>query len=185
MSQSLVSPSCTIREVDEPSWYALYTCARHEKQVALQLAGRNVEHFLPLYSSTRSWKDRRVQLQMPLFPGYVFVRIPIRQRLSALQVLGAVSFVTANGHPVTVADEEIAEIWRAVNSTAKVEPYPYLKVGQRVRVCSGPLVGLEGILTRKKSFLRVVISLELIQRAIAVEVDAAEIEPIAALRRAA
>ncbi len=117
-------------------WYAAYTCANHEKRVAEELTVREMQHFLPLYRSARRWRDRRVELELPLFPGYVFVRLALRD--------------------------------------------PFLNVGRRVRITGGPFAGLEGILKRKKSGLRVVVSLELIQRSVAVDVDAADVRPAAA-----
>src|SRR5437879_4480246 len=91
----------------EPHWYATYTCAQHEKRVAAELGMREVEHFLPLYSSVRRWKDRRVQLELPLFPGYVFVRLALRDRLRVLQIPSVVRLVGFSGHPTPLPDSEI------------------------------------------------------------------------------
>jgi len=162
----------------QPHWYAAYTCAKHEKRVAAELGTREVEHFLPLYSSVRRWKDRRVQLEFPLFPGYVFVRLALRDRLRVLQIPSVVRLVGFNGLPAALPDTEMELLWSGLSERLRAEPHPFLTVGRRVRIKSGPFAGLEGILKRKKSNLRVVISLELIQRSVAVDVDAADVLPL-------
>jgi transcription antitermination factor NusG len=162
----------------EPRWYAAYTSANHEKRVALQLVERSVEHFLPLYESVRRWKDRRMKLQMPLFPGYVFVRLALRDRLRVLQVPGVARLVGFNGLPCALPDSEIEAMQTCLDRKAYLEPHPYVQVGRRVRVKCGPLAGLEGIVVRKKNRVRFVISLDLIQRSVAVEVEAADVEGI-------
>src|SRR5271169_2499722 len=123
----------------QPLWYAAYTRANHERRVADQLAERGVEHFLPQYESMRKWKDRKVRLQMPLFPGYVFVHLPLQNRLNVLQVPGVACLVGFAGRPAAVPEEEFARIRGILSKGFRAEPYPYLKAGRRVRVCSGPL----------------------------------------------
>ena len=170
-----------LRMADRPSgkaWYAAYTCANHEKRVAEQLAGRLVEHFLPLYSSVRLWKDRRVQLQLPLLPGYVFVRIALPDRLQVLEVPSVTRLVGFGGHPAALPETEIAALRAGLESGISAVPHPYLTVGRRVRVIAGPLAGWEGVLVRKKSALRFVISIDLIQRSVAVDCEAANIVPL-------
>jgi transcription antitermination factor NusG len=159
-------------------WYAAYTLANHEKRVMQQFTERSVEHFLPLYESVRSWKDRRVRLQLPLFPGYVFVRLALRDRLRVLQVPSVVRLVGFNGYPAALPDREIEALRTSVAMQLRAEPHPYLTVGRRVRIKSGPLTGVEGILIRKKNAFRVVLSLDFILRSAAVEVDASDIERI-------
>ena len=161
----------------EPRWYAIYTCANRERRVACEMEARGVENFLPVYHSQRRWKDRRVNLELPLFPGYVFARLALREKLRVLQIAGVAHMVSFSGQPAALPDEQINTLRDALNRQARVEPHPFLQVGRRVRITSGPFAGLEGILTRRKSQLRVVVSLELIQRSIAAEVDAADIEP--------
>jgi len=156
---------------EAPGWYALYTCSRHEKRVASQLAERTLEFFLPLYKSLRRWKDRSRVVQMPLFPGYVFVRIPLTERLRLLSIGGAVGLVGSGGAPQAVPDQEIQKIRQLLLADLQTEPYPYLSVGSPVRVIRGPLEGAEGYVLRCKKKCRVVISLHLIQRSIAVELD--------------
>ena len=162
----------------ESYWYAVYTKANHEKQVAQQLQQRSIEHFLPLYESVRRWKDRRVRLQMPLFPGYVFTRLVLRDRLRVLQIPSVVRFVSFNSLPTALPDEEMEILRSGLSQHLRAEPHPFLMLGRRVRIKSGPLQGLEGILLRRKSNLRVVISVGLIHRSIAVDVDSIDLEEI-------
>lgn len=167
----------------ELRWYAAYTSANHEKRVAEQLRMRLIEHFLPLYESMRIWKDRRMMLRVPLFPGYVFVRMALHNRLQVLQVPGVARLVGFSGMPCALPEEEIRVIQSCLSRGCLVEPHPYVQVGRRVRVKSGPLEGLEGVIIRKKNRVRFVLSLDLINRSAAVEVDAASLEPGKACRR--
>src|SRR5712692_2752675 len=160
----------------QASWYAAYTCPRHEKSVAEQLTGRGVEFYLPLYETVSRWKDRRVRLSLPLFPGYVFVRIPLCERLRVLGVPSVVRLVGFNGRPAPLPEEEIESLRNGL-STLRAEPHPFLKAGRRVRIVQGPLQGLEGVLLRRKGRYRLVISLDLIQRSICVDVDADSLQP--------
>jgi transcription antitermination factor NusG len=161
----------------ETNWYALYTCARHEKTVARQIEQRHISCFLPVYRSVRRWKDRRKELELALFPGYVFVRIALQDRLRVLQMASAVRFVSFNGHPVPLPMADVEALMNGLSRGVHAEPHPYLTAGRRVRVRFGPLTGAEGILLRRKDKFRVVLSLDLIMRAVAVEVDEADIEP--------
>jgi transcription antitermination factor NusG len=163
----------------QPRWYAAYTRANHERRVADQLAQRSVQNFLPQYETVRKWKDRKVRLRMPLFPGYVFVHLALQNRLQVLQVPGVAWLVSFGGRPVAVPEEEFARIRGILEKGFGAEPHPYLKSGRRVRVRSGPFEGMEGIIVRRKNSSRLVISLELIQRAMAVEVSGFELEPVA------
>jgi len=158
-------------------WYATHVCSRHEKQVLSQLEERNIACFLPVYRSLRRWKDRRKELELVLFPGYVFVHIDLKDRLRILQLPSVVRFVSFNRQPAPLPDEEIEILSKGLASGIRAEPHPYLKVGQRVHVRSGPLAGADGILTRRKDKFRVVLSIDLIMRSVAVEVDEADIEP--------
>lgn len=161
----------------EPRWFAAYVCTRHEKSVAAELGARSVEHFLPLFSSVRRWKDRRVTLELPLFPGYVFVRLALRERLRVLQIPSVVRLVGFNGLPTALPDEDIEILRAGLGQSWRVQPHPFLQIGRRVRIVAGPFAGLEGVLQRKKSELRVVVSVELIQRSVAVEVETTDIAP--------
>ena len=162
----------------EERWYAAQTCANHEKRVQEQLRQRAVDAYLPVYASIRRWKDRRVTLELPLFPGYVFVRLALRDRLPVLQTPSVVRLVGFGGQPVALPDQEIEALRQGLAKELRVEPHPYLKIGQRVRVRTGPLQGLEGLLVRKKNISRFVISLDLIMRSVAVEIDIAELESV-------
>jgi transcription antitermination factor NusG len=160
------------------SWYALYTCPRHEKCVAQQIEQRSISCFLPLYRSVRRWKDRRKELELALFPGYVFVRLALKDRFRVLQLPSAVRLVSFNGQPAVLPEAEIEGLRQRLAHGGCVEPHPYLSVGRRVRVCAGPMQGLEGIIVRRKDRCRVVFSLDLIMRSVAVEVDETEVEPL-------
>ena len=157
-------------------WYAAHVCSRHEKQVARQLEERHVSYFLPVYRSVRRWKDRRKELDLVLFPGYVFVHLDLKDRLRVLQVPSVVRFVSFNGHPAPLPDAEIEVLVNGLVKGVRAEPHPYLKVGHRVRVKYGPLAGTQGILVRRKDKFRVVLSIDLIMRSVAVEVDEADVE---------
>lgn len=169
----------------ETRWYAAYTSANHEKRVAEQMRIREVEHFLPTYSSMRRWKDRRVKLDMPLFPGYVFVRMCLRERLRVVQIPGVARLVGFDGTPVALPDEEIELLRRASDERLSTRPHPYLKIGQRARVIEGPLRGAEGILIKQKSNFRVILSIELIMRSVSVEVNSADLELLFAAQNSA
>lgn len=162
----------------ELRWYAAYTCARHEKRVAEQLQQRQVECFLPLYESLRRWADRRKLVQLPLFPGYVFVRIALRDRLKVLEIPNVAHLVGFNGHSVPLPDAEVEAIRTCAVRGIRVEPHPYLKVGRRARILHGPLRGLEGVLLRRRGRCRFVISLQLIKRSLAVEVGEEDLSPL-------
>jgi len=177
-SDEFVSTSSLVEGFDRPEWYAAYTNARHEKRVTEYLGGRSVECYLPLYKSVRRWQDRRKEVELPLFPGYVFVRIAYRSRLQVLTAPGVVQIVSFDGKPAAIRETEIETLRRGLARTTTFEPHPYLKVGGRVRVRSGPLAGVEGILTRRKDGFRLVLSIELIMRSVATEVDEADVEPV-------
>lgn len=157
-------------------WYAAYTCGHHEMQVSRQLHDRRIESFLPTYHSVRRWKDRRKELDLPLFPGYVFVRMASPDRIRVLQIAGVVRFVSFARGPAPLENSEIESLRNGIVNGVHAEPHPYLKVGQHVRVKHGPLAGTEGILVRKKGQYRLVVSLDLIMRSVAVEVQAADLE---------
>ena len=159
----------------ERRWYALYTCANHEKRVAAQIEACGVEHFLPVSQSVRRWKDRNVTLNLPLFPGYVFVHMALRDRLRVLQIPSVAHLVGFNGQPAAFPEAEIEILRAAPLQRLRAEPHPFLTVGRRVRIISGPFAGLEGVLKRKKGNLRVVVSLVLIQQSVAVEVNESDL----------
>ncbi len=163
----------------EPRWFAAYTRSRHEKSVAEQLARQGVEFYLPLYERLSRWQHRRVRLQLPLFPGYIFVRIVLKDRLQVLRIPSVVRIVGFNGQPTSLPEGEIEALRESLALNLRAEPHPFLAVGRRVRLKSGPLAGFEGILVRRKGSLRLVLSINLIQRSILVETDSSELEPVA------
>lgn len=164
------------RDEQKARWYAIYTNARHEKVVARQLSERRIETFLPLYRSLNRWKDRRKLVESALFPSYVFVKIAIADRLHVLQVPGVVHIVRSNDHFLSLPDQEITSLRNGLVNQVYAEPHPYLKIGRRVRVVRGPMAGAEGILARKKDKYRVVISIDVLMRSVAVELDGADLE---------
>lgn len=163
---------------NERQWYAAHTRSRHEKRVAEQLARKNVNFFLPLYQAEHRWKDRLARVELPLFPGYLFVQIPLRERLRVLEVPGVVRLISSRGEPVPLDESEINILRQGLTQMIKAEPHPYLRIGQRVRVKSGAFKGLEGILERKKDSYRIIISVDLIMRSIAVEISVADVDPL-------
>jgi transcription antitermination factor NusG len=175
-NEQLVNSASLAEEFDRPEWYAVYTNARHEKRVTEYLGGRMVECYLPLYKSVRRWQDRRKEVDLPLFPGYVFVKIAYRARLQVLTAPGVVQIVSFDGKPSPIREAEIEALRQGLPRTTSFEPHPYLVAGKRVRVRSGPLSGMEGILIRRKEGFRLVVSIELIMRSVAAEVDEADVE---------
>ncbi|HYR91440.1 MAG TPA: UpxY family transcription antiterminator [Terriglobia bacterium] len=160
-------------------WYALYTRSRHEKVVVGQLGEKNIECFLPLRETISYWKDRRKKVQHPLFPGYVFVHASIRERrLDILKVPAAVGLIESNGGPISIPEEQIQSVRRLLSSTLLYDPYPEVVQGDRVEVIRGPLRGVYGILVRKKTGDRFVLAVDLIQQAVACEIDACNLKKI-------
>jgi transcription antitermination factor NusG len=161
-------------------WFAVYTTPRHEKHVSDMLTERRIETFMPLYRTTRQWKKSRpIALELPLFPTYVFVRIARQARGTVFGTPGVLSIVGSAREPWPLPDLEI-EALRSGLSERKIEPHPYLVVGEKVRIMAGVMAGVEGVLVRKKNDLRVVLSLDTIMQSVAVEVDADDIEPVGA-----
>lgn len=163
------------RPLKEVHWYAAYTCANHEKRVAAELRRRSVEYFLPLYNSVRRWRDRRVDLQLPLFPGYIFVHLTLCDRLRVLQVPGMVRLVSFGGNPASLPDEDVRRIRLFLSQGFNAEAVSVLHVGRNVRVVNGPLTGMQGSIVRRKNGCRLIISFELIQRAIAVDISEGDV----------
>jgi len=160
-------------------WFALYTTSRHEKKVAEHLGHREIEYFLPLYRSKRKWKDgSRVTLDLPLFTGYLFVRINRNQRGRVLDVPGALALVTGTGgKPAAIPDPTIQAIRSGLEKRA-AEPHPLVTSGHRVRICSGAFAGLYGVVVRQKNVCRVVLTLENIMRSFWVEVSVEDLQPL-------
>ncbi|MGB0064900.1 MAG: UpxY family transcription antiterminator [Terracidiphilus sp.] len=166
-------------ESAEKHWFAVYTTYRHEQRVATHFANRAIEQYLPMYRTQHRWRDNsRANLDLPLFPCYVFVRIAREQRVPVLEVPGVLWMVGDSGSQPTSLPELEIETLRAGLDPLRVEPHAYLSAGQRVRIRAGMLAGLEGIVVRRKNSLHAVISLELIMQSIAVEVSADDLEAI-------
>lgn len=163
----------------ELKWYAVWARSRHEKIVAEELWRKQIEVFLPLYEKVSQWADRKKLIQWPLFPGYLFVHVPLRERrLDIITTQGVVKIVGLNGTPVDIPDQQIEAVKRFVFSTLPIDPYPYIGVGDRVRITRGPLRDLEGILIQKKNKYRFVLSVNLIMQAASCEIDACDVEKI-------
>src|SRR3989338_8679358 len=161
------------------SWYALYTRGRHEKLVNRELQKKSIETFLPLRKITRRWSDRRKIMTEPLFKSYLFVRIPWKERWNVLGTTGAVRFVGSRTlTPIEVPERELGAIRRFVEEEIEIDPFPYLREGERVYVRSGPFKGVEGYIIRKGKHCRLIVSLNLLMQSVSVEVDAARVEPI-------
>lgn len=156
-----------------PHWYVAYTLSRHEKVVADRLLDQGVETYLPLYCSVRDWNHRRVEVELPLFPGYVFVKMIITNRVRVLAQPGVIRLVSFNGSATALPDGEVERL-RSSLMVWKAEPYPFLAAGKQVRIKSGPFAGLVGRIIRRKGRMRLIVSLDFIQRAIQLEMDAAE-----------
>jgi transcription antitermination factor NusG len=152
-------------------WYALRVRSRHEKATAASLFGKGYEVFLPLYRSRQRWSDRVKEVELPLFPGYLFCRFDFLQRLPILKTPGLVHVVGVGEHPEPVPEGEIAAVQAIVASRLGTEPWPYLHIGQRVRIEVGPLAGIEGILIALRNSHRLVVSVTILQRSVAVEID--------------
>lgn len=159
-------------------WYAVSVRPRHEQLVSRYLEYQGLNYFLPVYRSVHRWKDRRKELDMVLFPGYVFVSLNLRHRLRVLQAPGVVQFVTFQGQPASVPDSDIRALEASMSAGLRPQPHPYLHQGRRVRIKHGPLAGAEGILVRRKERFRLVLSIDLIMRSVMVEVDEADVEAL-------
>lgn len=159
-------------------WFAVQTRSRHENVVACQLQGKGYEPFLPLCKSRRRWSDRVKQIELPLFPGYLFCRFDANNRLPILIIPGVVQIVGVGKKPVAIDEKEISDIQVAVQSGLPRQAWSFEQVGQRARVEYGPLSGLEGTLVNVKGRHRLILSITLLQRAVAVEIDQSWASPI-------
>jgi transcription antitermination factor NusG len=185
IEQNNVGPTVSMQNLNpttqvsgtEQKWFAVYTLSRHEKRIAQHFSQRWIEHFLPLYSTQRRWKDgSKVVLELPLFPGYIFVRIGKAERARVLEVPGVLSIVGGTQRNVTPLPEHDMQALRNGLHLRRAEPHAVVKVGQRARIRSGGLAGMEGIVVREKNGLRVVVTLDLIMQSVAVEVNADDLE---------
>jgi len=163
----------------ESEWYALHTRPRHEKLVVQRLLERGVETFLPIVTETHRWSDRKKSVQLPLFSCYVFAKfIPNRtERLQVLRVNGVLGLVGSHGEGASIPDEQIESVRMLVGGTVPWSSHPFLKIGQRVRIRSGALNGMEGILVSRNGGDTLVISVDALQRSLAVRVEGYDLEP--------
>ena len=161
-------------------WYAVYTRHQHEKSAAQLLARKGFELLLPLYRSRSRWSDRAQIVLLPLFPNYLFVQCDLDSRVRVLQTAGVCWFVSNAGVPTGVPEAEIETVRRVVEAPINVQPHAFLDRGDQVRVLRGPLAGLTGILTRVKNQCRVIISLELLRKSAAIEIDLSDLERVGA-----
>jgi transcription antitermination factor NusG len=162
--------------VSTAPWFAVYTRHQHERKVASRLAEQELESFFPTYVELHRWKDRRKEVSMPLFPGYVFFRGSLERRMQILSVPGVHFIVSAGQSPAAIPDCEIDALRRAMHHHLPLEPFPFLNQGDRVRVIHGPLSGVEGLLVRKKDLMRLVLSVEILGRSAAVEIAVCDVK---------
>jgi transcription antitermination factor NusG len=162
----------------EGTWYAVHTRSRHEKMVASALAGKGFDAYLPLYRARRRWSDRIKELDLPLFPGYVFSRFEITDMLSVLKCAGVARVVAFGQEPAAIDPVELERVQTIVDSGLTVLPWPHLVVGEKVYLAEGPLEGVEGVIARIKGNLRLVVSVTMLQRSVAVEIDHSWVRPL-------
>jgi len=175
--QNIIETSLHTSPAVSDEWFAVYTLSCREKQVSRHFDVHAIEHFLPVTRTSRRWKNGcTVLVEQPLFPGYLFVRIPRANRIRVLEVPGVHSIVGTGKDPIALPNFEIEALRRGVD-VLKMEPFPYLNVGERAIILRGPLQGMSGIVVRKKNGVRFVLSLDLIMKSVAVEVEAADLKP--------
>jgi len=159
-------------------WHALHTRHQHEKTIAQTLSNKGHDIFLPLYQATHNWRNRPRQLQLPLFPCYVFVQGGMDRKMQIMSTPGIIGIVRCGTAPAIVPPEQVAAVRRMVENSSQVEPCEFLKRGDRVMVISGPLQGVDGILIRTKGVFRLIVSLEILGRSAAVEIDVSRVRRI-------
>jgi len=170
---------------DGQRWFALQIRTRWENSTALLLSGKGYQTLLPTYQTRKRWNGRLKQLNTPLFPGYVFCQFDALNRLPILVTPGVIAVVGRGRVPVPVDDAEIAAIQTLVSSGLHAEPWPYLEIGQKIRIESGALHGLEGVLTNFKGNHRIVVSVSLLRRSVALEIDRICVSPLGPAPRSA
>jgi transcription antitermination factor NusG len=170
----------TTKIAPTPLWYAIRTRSRHEKVVATQLEGLEVEHFLPLVKSLHRWSDRQKQVELPLFPGYAFVRLDYtsEHRLRVVKTHGVVGFVGSRGEATPIPDHQIEGVRALLTQDVPFKNHAFLRVGQRIRIRGGSLDGVEGILIEQKKARTLVLSIEPIQRSISVDLEGYDVEAV-------
>lgn len=179
----LVGPRAITNSTHQPNpqpshWIAAYTRSRHELVVASQFQQKGMDALLPTYRRLSRWSDRIRRTDAPLFPGYVFVRVAEGEHYRVLQTGGVVSIVCRSGKPVALSEADVDKLQVCTANPAAVEPHPFLRVGQRVRVKHGPFRGWEGVLVEKKNATRLVLTVEQIMKSIAIDISGADVEPL-------
>jgi transcription antitermination factor NusG len=175
---SQINQTNQIDQINHLHWYALRTRSRHEKVVRDQLVNQGIEPLLPTVKRLSQWKDRKKEIEVPLFSGYCFVRIASGQKLPVLKTIGVVDIVGGGSRPEAIPDEEIHALKTLMTSVLPYDSHPYLHEGMMVEVVRGPLQGLHGILLRKDKRHRLVLGVRLIQQAAAVEIDTGDVIPV-------
>jgi transcription antitermination factor NusG len=180
MHSMMLAPEIQEPVTQTPAWYAVYTKHQHEKSASDLLSRKGFTVFLPLHNAERRWKDRTKIVSLPVFPCYLFLRTNLDRKLEVLRTPGVFWLVENDGHACAIPESEIEAVRQITEKSARVEPHPYpsLKDGDFVRIRSGPLAGIQGILTNLKNRYRVVLSVEVLRKAIAVEVDLSSVEPV-------
>ncbi|MCW5982907.1 MAG: UpxY family transcription antiterminator [Bryobacteraceae bacterium] len=174
----MLSSNPIVTTGDPLHWFALQVRPRFERIASRTLHDKGYEEFTPFYTTTRKWSDRRKEVEFPLFPGYVFCRFDPLYRLPLLKTTGVVSVVGFGRGPAPIDDGEIAGLRTLLANDRHAIPWPYLRVGQKVRVVGGPLHGVEGLLQDLKTGRRIVLSVNLLQRSVAAEIDREHVEPL-------
>ena len=164
-------------------WFAVYTCARHEKAVVSQLQQRSIQTFLPTYSALRCWGRHRTTVELPLFPSYLFVRINVQEWLQVANVPGVVQIVRSQGRPAPMPEGEVEALQNALQ-VRRSEPHPFFSAGERVRIRRGPLENLEGVVIRQKGHSLMIVSVDFICRSVAIQLEAADLEGMTRARAA-
>ena len=161
------------------NWYAVYVRSRHEFKIEKELSGKGITMFLPVVRMRRRWTDRKKMVEFPLFPGYLFAFIDkgSEEKKTVLRARGVVRYVCMRaGEPEPVAETQVNSLRKLIENDIRLDPYPYLKEGEKVRIRSGPLAGLEGILVRKEENCLLVLSVDILQKGAALKIDASEVE---------
>lgn len=175
-TKTSISPSQETSSNQE--WFAVRVRSNFERSVESVLSNKGFTTFFPVYHSRRRWSDRVVDLNLPLFPGYIFCRLAVANRFPILTTPGVVGLLGAGRTPIPVPSWEVDAVRTLVESRLVVQPWPFLRVGQQVRIEKGSLTGLEGILVEFKNRYRLVVSVQLMQRSVAAEIDADLVRPI-------
>ena len=156
-----------------PRWYAIYTRSRYEKKVSMELEERGLEHFLPLVPQLRYWKDRKKIVDMPIFPGYLFVNIKLSEKIPVLQANGVVRFIEFNGAQSPIPDAQIEDVRQLLKYPDRVETASYFNCGDPVEITAGPFAGIKGKIIHSRGKQRLLVGIEIIQQAVSVEIDSA------------